>query len=103
MKRYITSLEQQKYGDYDKKDPDMPDCTICLVTFVPEDDIVAFSCDPKHYFHAKCAHEWLEVKTECPLCRHDFTEEINKYITNSDDIINDVARQAVNDSNQRSH
>ena len=81
----------------------MPDCTICLVTFEPEDDIVAFSCDPKHYFHAKCAHEWLEVKTECPLCRHDFTEEINKYITNSDDIINDVARQAVNDSNQRSH
>ena len=63
-----------KFSDYEQQDPDMPDCTICLVTFVPDDDIIAFECDPKHYFHTKCGQDWLSVKTECPLCRHDFTE-----------------------------
>ena len=74
LKRYVGSLQQMSHQEYQKKDPDMPDCTICLVTFCPDDQIVAFSCDEKHYFHTKCGIEWLEVKTECPLCRFDFTE-----------------------------
>lgn len=76
----------------------MPDCIICLITFSPEEEIVVFNCDTKHYFHAKCGLEWLEVKTECPLCRFDFTEQIHDCMRRSDDIINDVARQAVSES-----
>ena len=44
--------------------------------------------------------EWLEGKTECPLCRYDFTQEIHEFIQKSDDILNDVAREAINDSHR---
>lgn len=74
----------------------MPDCTICLIGFCADDEIIVFSCDEKHYFHMKCGMEWLEVKTECPLCRKDFTEQIHEFIQKNDDIINDVARSAMN-------
>ena len=57
----------------------MPDCTICLNDFAPDDEIVIFSCDFKHYYHKACGLEWLEVKRECPLCRFDFTEEIEQF------------------------
>ena len=86
------------HEEYQKKDADMPDCTICLVNFNPSDQIIVFSCDEKHYFHLKCGMEWLEVKTECPLCRFDFTEQIHEFISKNDDIISNVARQAVADN-----
>ena len=44
--------------------------------------------------------EWLEVKTECPLCRYDFTQEMHDFIQKSDDILNDVAREAISDSHR---
>ena len=37
LKRYVQSLEQTSHESYLHKDPDMPDCTICLITFAPED------------------------------------------------------------------
>ena len=58
----------------------MPDCTICLVSFVPSDLLIVFRCDDKHYFHKECGTEWLQVKTECPLCRHDFGAEIHEFM-----------------------
>ena len=79
----------------------MPDCTICLINFTPDDDIIVFSCNERHYFHEKCAVEWLEVKTECPLCRFEFAEEIHKHLQKSDDIIDDVARQAAHENSQQ--
>ena len=80
------------HREYQQKDPDMPDCVICLITFAPDEDIIVFACDEKHYFHKKCGQEWLQVKTECPLCRFDFSDEIHKFIQENDDIITDVAR-----------
>ena len=74
-------------ASYNGKDPEMPDCTICLLNFEPEDEIVIFSCEAKHYFHKKCGMEWLEVKTECPLCRTDFANEVHKHIKECDDIV----------------
>lgn len=68
----MDSLQQMSHLEYSKKDADMPDCIICLVTFCSDDQIVVFSCDQKHYFHKKCGFEWLEVRTECPLCRFNF-------------------------------
>ena len=60
---------------HDEKDTDMPECSICLVSFVPDDEIILFSCDKKHYFHRKCGAEWLVLKTDCPLCRRDFNDD----------------------------
>ena len=76
LKRYVANLPHSKHAEYQNKDKEMPDCPICLVTFAPDDEIIAYECDPKHYFHAKCALEWLQTKPECPLCRTEFTEKI---------------------------
>ena len=80
----------------------MSDCSICLVNFASDDDIIVFSCDPKHYFHKSCGVEWLEVKTECPLCRKDFAEEIKAQFERSrKDIIKDVIRERRQDRRER--
>ena len=71
------------YGEYQNKDTEMTDCVICLLGFQNEDDALVLPCDPKHYFHQKCGVDWLQMKTECPLCREDFSEQIIKHITNS--------------------
>ena len=86
------------HAEYHQKDNEMPDCPICLITFASDDQIVVFSCDSKHYFHMKCGTEWLEVKTECPLCRTDFSEQIADFLAKSDDIRSEVAREAVSES-----
>ena len=75
----MKSLVNMKFKDYNLKDPEMPDCSICLEEFRDEDDIVVFECDPKHYFHADCGLEWLKNKPECPLCRTDFTKKIMQH------------------------
>ena len=69
---------QVSHASYEMKDEEMPDCTVCLIKFCPEEQIIVFPCDVKHYFHLECGKGWLEVKPECPLCRHDFTHQINK-------------------------
>ena len=76
LKRYIASLKHEQHDTYASKNPEMPDCTICLVGFAEADELVVFDCDVKHYFHAKCGADWLLVKTECPLCRYDFRQQI---------------------------
>ena len=57
----------------------MADCSICLINFHSDDEILVFSCDSKHYFHSKCGSEWLEIKPECPLCRKNFKNEIKDF------------------------
>ena len=76
LQRYFDSLQHMRYEEYSHKDTETPDCTICLINFQPSEEIIVFSCDCKHYFHDKCGREWLEVKTECPLCRFDFSDDI---------------------------
>ena len=90
----MKNLKQTCLKDYGLKDRDMPDCPICLVTFVEDDDLIVFACDPKHYFHKTCGSDWLVVKSECPLCRHDFSKKIGEFIAKDGDIINEVAREA---------
>lgn len=94
LKRYLRTFQQFRHEEYEKKDREMPDCTICLESYVPSDLLIVFTCDEKHYFHKECGYEWLQVKTECPLCRYDFENEINNFIKyRSNDIIQEVARE----------
>ena len=103
LKRYVEQLVNMSYADYHMKDPDMPDCSICLVKFENSDEIVVYDCDQKHYFHKQCGIEWLQTKPECPLCRKDFTEDIKKYKAKADKAtIANVAREAVMQGKQRS-
>ena len=56
-------------------------CGICLIDFVPEDNLKVLNCQkPKtnHVFHAACIIEWFQKKKECPLCRTDFEPLFNQ-------------------------
>ena len=58
-------------------------CPICLVKYKSSDIIKEFSC--KHIFHKNCIFKWLKTSNVCPICKHDFTEEINKVELRDDD------------------
>ena len=45
LERYALSLKQETYEKYKKKDPDMLECTICLLEFYKADQIIVFACD----------------------------------------------------------
>lgn len=96
LKRYIESLASVDLASYKTVVKEMTECTICLTEFEPQDEIIVFACDEKHYFHKKCGSEWLEVKTDCPLCRVDFSKEINEFINDkSEEIMRGVVREVV--------
>ena len=85
LKKFVQQLKCENYDLYKNKDSEMTDCTICLVEFMPSDDIIVLPCDEKHYFHKKCAIDWLQMKTECPLCRKDFSDDILKHVKTSNE------------------
>lgn len=68
-------------------------CSICLSEFNSDtcdidNNIYMISC--KHCFHGKCINNWLNKKTNCPLCRKKcelYNNEINEFIFNNDDNI----------------
>jgi hypothetical protein len=43
------------------------DCTVCLEPFKASD--VAAKLDCGHKFHENCLVDWLEKKSNCPICR----------------------------------
>ena len=72
-------LEGEVYKECGVADPENTvDCVVCLETFGPKDIITALNCNPKHFFHKDCANEWLNKQPECPLCRADFTKDIER-------------------------
>ena len=44
-------------------------CPICLENLDSE-TITVWCC--KRNFHKSCYNTWREIKTTCPICRHDF-------------------------------
>ena len=73
-------LEMDQYQYKQKKKYDSrreTECAICLEEFKRNDIIKEFyKC--KHIFHKECLKSWLKRSNECPLCKHDLTEDINK-------------------------
>lgn len=93
MQKYVACLLQVMYANYNEVVPNMK-CIVCQYDFKKDDDIVIFECNPKHYFHKLCGLEWLDLKTECPLCRMDFTDDIMKYVmTNDEKLIKKLSEQ----------
>ncbi|CEG37772.1 zinc ion binding protein [Plasmopara halstedii] len=49
------------------------DCVICMVELdIEARDYMIAPCD--HIFHRECLHGWMQVKMECPTCRHVLPE-----------------------------
>ena len=93
LKSYILTLLSVRYGNYNEVVPGA-NCSICQQEFENDDEIVVFECNPKHYFHAKCGADWLEIKTNCPLCQKDFEEEVMKHaLTKNKKLIKELSAQ----------
>ncbi|CAG9317993.1 unnamed protein product [Blepharisma stoltei] len=50
-------------------------CTICSYEFVEGDSIIVLPCDSRHFFHETCCKQWLRIKSACPYCRKQITED----------------------------
>lgn len=83
LKSYILTLLRVKFGNYNEAEPDMI-CSICQLNFEKEDEIVVFECNPKHFFHKQCGLDWLDIRTNCPLCQADFHEAIMQHVMTND-------------------
>jgi len=55
-------------------------CPICLCDFAKNDkSVVVLKCCNKQ-FRTECYIKWINIKSECPLCRHSFNTNTNEVI-----------------------
>lgn len=47
-------------------------CTICLETFVPNEQVMMTPCN--HMFHNDCLVPWVKGQGKCPVCRYVLCE-----------------------------
>ncbi len=43
-------------------------CDICLIDFIPNEQVRQLPCDGGHIFHPPCIDRWLEKSLTCPHC-----------------------------------
>ena len=53
-------------------------CSVCLESFLPDEEIVFFLCSSNHYFHTKCGEQTIMKFDACPLCRTNFKQDIGQ-------------------------
>lgn len=59
--------QEQKFGDVGK-------CSICFEDYTGEEEITFLQC--KHFYHKKCASDWLKINKVCPSCRAPIDKSI---------------------------
>jgi hypothetical protein len=55
------------------------ECPICLEE-INKKDASKIQCSNKHLYHDKCIREWMEHKTECPLCKENLLPDNKRKI-----------------------
>ena len=50
-----------------------PKCVICQYDFCEGELVCTLPC--KHKFHTQCVEQWLQVRNECPFCKHEIARE----------------------------
>ena len=71
-KKLMGYLFKTKVGERDAHEA----CSICMIDFLENSDIIILPCDSKHYFHEECIKIWLEKNMKCPLCNTAITSEM---------------------------
>jgi len=46
-------------------------CAVCILDYKNGDLLKTLPCS--HKFHKGCIDKWLEMKSECPMCKHDLS------------------------------
>jgi len=70
----MKKLKPQKFSN---NLPGNHECSICILEYEPNDDIIQLKCSPMHHFHEDCIKPWLKVNGKCPLCRVSLTDMYN--------------------------
>lgn len=60
------------YGDIEKKDGEVAECSICLLAI--EDDHLVRQTPCMHLFHQDCIMSWCMNKLTCPVCRNNLQQ-----------------------------
>ena len=55
------------------------ECPICLEE-ISKKDASKIMCSNKHLYHDKCIKQWIEHKTECPLCKENLLPDNKRKI-----------------------
>ncbi|UJR10249.1 hypothetical protein I4U23_014460 [Adineta vaga] len=72
--------------NYNEKLTKQTDCAICLIDFLPNEQIRQLPCDGAHVFHPSCIDGWLEKSLTCPHCSTNVDAALLlKFIPNSND------------------
>ena len=58
------------------EDEDMK-CGICLEEYTEEDILRKMPCD--HFYHKDCIDEWLNNRSECPICKQNIRDAESKF------------------------
>lgn len=70
---FVQNLAKVKFDSNKNKDQEA--CSICLMEFNENDEIIPLPCNEKHIFHDECIKGWLKNNNCCPLCKQPITEE----------------------------
>lgn len=63
----IKTLKEVKY---DKKlHKEESTCAICACDFEAGQSLIPLYCDSRHIFHSLCIKRWLNINSNCPICR----------------------------------
>jgi len=72
--------------NYNEKMIKQTDCAICLIDFLPNEQIRQLPCDGAHVFHPSCIDGWLEKNLTCPHCSINVDAALLlKFIPNTND------------------
>ncbi|CAD2083693.1 RING zinc finger protein, putative [Plasmodium vinckei brucechwatti] len=52
-------------------------CSICMMDYMGNDNIMIMPCDKRHFFHSNCLSKWLNKSQVCPICRTNIVSCIN--------------------------
>ncbi|CAF1173908.1 unnamed protein product [Adineta steineri] len=71
---------------YNEKTIKQTDCAICLIDFLPNEQIRQLPCDGAHIFHPSCIDGWLQKSLTCPHCSTNVDAALLlKFIPNSNE------------------
>ena len=70
----VKKLNVKSFQSLNQVQRDIEECIICMTEFKARDQVAQLDCDERHYFHRKCAEDWLKQKLQCPLCKKPIFE-----------------------------
>ncbi|CXH81214.1 RING zinc finger protein, putative [Plasmodium berghei] len=74
----ILPNNNESINKFDKQKNENEDmCSICMMDYMGNDNVMIMPCDKRHFFHSNCLSKWLNKSQVCPICRTNIVTCIN--------------------------